>query len=89
LQVGFESDIGAERLRANFLQRRKFQIWSEGERRARFTGNLRRIEEKKFVDDTREECGAVELRSRFEENAKDSAAAELGENRLQTDSAGA
>src|SRR5690349_17969616 len=52
LQVSFDGEVGAERVRANLLQRRKFQIWRHGEGDARFSGNLRRIEEKKLVDDS-------------------------------------
>src|ERR1700722_10110138 len=59
LQVSFESDVGAEGLRANSLQRRKFKIGRDGEGHSCFAGDFRRVKEKKFVDDSCAESVAV------------------------------
>ena len=59
LQVRFESDVGSKGLRANSLQRRKFEIWRDGEGQSRFAGDFRRVKKEKFVDDSCAESGAV------------------------------
>src|SRR5580692_2322641 len=68
-QIGFENNVGAERLRAQPFEWRELEIRRDGEGDARLARNFGRIEEKKFVDDAREERGAVERRARFEKDA--------------------
>ena len=68
-QIGFESDVGAEGLRAQPFEWRELEIRRDGEGNARLAGDFGRIEEKKFVDHAREECRAVERGARFEKDA--------------------
>ena len=85
LQVRFKGDVGAECLRTNFLQRKEFEIGRDGERHARFAGDLGRIEQKKLVDHSYVEGGAVQGWAGFEKDAQDFAAAKFGENGFEID----
>ena len=79
-QISFENNVGAEGLRAQPLQWRELEIRRDGQGDARLAGKFGRIEEKKFVDDACEECGAVERRAGFEKDAREFAAAQLSQN---------
>src|SRR5579872_3672296 len=88
-QVSFDSDVGAEREGADFLQRRELEVRRDGEGDPCFAGKFRRVEEEKFVDDSCGEGGAIERRPGFEKDAEDFAAAKLNENGVQADSTAA
>src|ERR1700704_1244738 len=77
LQIGFNGEIGAELLRANDAQLGKTEFRSEREGHAALTGDLRRVKDKKFVDDAGRERRAVQCRAGLEEHAQDIAAAKF------------
>src|SRR5580692_4602726 len=78
LQVGFDGNVGAECLSANFLQRRELEIRRDGEGHSRFARDFGRIKEKKLVDNSRSERCAIERGAGFEKDAEDIAAAKFG-----------
>ena len=81
-QIGFENNVRAEGVRAQPFEWRELEIRRDGQRDAHLAGDFGRIEEKKFVDDARQECAAVQRRARFEKDAEEFAAAKLSQNGL-------